>query len=62
MRVPVGLLFIILGAVLALFGALSGAAIYERSLGIDVNLIWGIIMLVFGAAMLFFGVRHRGGA
>jgi hypothetical protein len=39
------------------FGALSDKAIYERSLGINVNLDWGVVMLLFGAVMLFLGRR-----
>lgn len=37
------------------FGALSDKAIYERSLGININLEWGVVMLVFGAVMLVLG-------
>jgi hypothetical protein len=51
-RVPVGLLFTIIGAALAGFGLLSDPAIYQRSLGVNVNLIWGSVLLVFGAIML----------
>lgn len=58
-RTPIGLLFTCLGLLLCLFGALSDRAIYARSLGINVNLGWGIVLLVFGAIMLFFGVRER---
>ena len=38
-------------------GALSDPAIYQRSLGININLEWGIVMLVFGAIMLALGRR-----
>jgi len=47
-RVPIGMLFGSLGLVLIVYGlATHGSAFYERSLGIDVNLIWGCVMVVF---------------
>lgn len=58
-RLPLGLLFTVLGVLLAGYGLVADASIYERSLGINVNLWWGFAMLVFGAAMLFFALRRR---
>jgi hypothetical protein len=58
-RIPIGLLFGIIGAIVTVFGLLSDPAIYHRSLDINVNLWWGLAMLVFGAAMLFFGWRAK---
>jgi hypothetical protein len=57
-RLPLGLLFTIIGVLLAGYGVLGDKAIYARSLGINVNLWWGLAMLVFGAAMLFFARRR----
>jgi protein-S-isoprenylcysteine O-methyltransferase Ste14 len=51
-RIPIGSLFVLLGGLLAGYGYLSNPAIYRRSLGIDVNLWWGLALLVFGLAML----------
>ena len=51
-RIPIGSLFVILGALLAGYGVVSSPAIYQRSLGINVNLWWGGALLVFGFAML----------
>lgn len=51
-RVPIGSLFAILGALLAGYGLCSNPAIYRRSLGIDIDLWWGLVLLVFGLAML----------
>ena len=45
----------IFGLLLIAYGALSDPAIYQRSLGININLKWGIVMLVFGAIMLALG-------
>ncbi|MEI6492329.1 MAG: hypothetical protein WCO94_07250 [Verrucomicrobiota bacterium] len=60
LRIPIGILFLTLGGLLAAFGLLSlGSPIYERSLGINVNLWWGILLLVFGGGMLFPALRNR---
>jgi hypothetical protein len=62
-RLPIGLLFAVLGAILAVFGLLTmfniGAdkAIYDRSLGYNINLLWGLVMLAFGVFMLMMGRR-----
>jgi len=54
-RLPIGFLFSIFGVLLIAYGTLSDPAIYQRSLGININLEWGIVMLVFGAIMLVLG-------
>ena len=56
-RIPIGLLFVTLGALLAAYGLLGDKAIYERSLSINVNLWWGLVMLAFGGLMTGFGYR-----
>ena len=59
-RVPLGLMFLITGGLLALFGIVTrGSAIYERSLDLNVNLIWGAVMFCFGAVMYLMGRRPR---
>jgi hypothetical protein len=51
-RVPIGLMFIVFGVLLASFGLLSNHAIYQCSLGINVNLVWGSVLLACGLACL----------
>ena len=59
-RIPLGMAFLLTGGILAIFGAFTrGSALYERSLGIDVNLIWGMVLAVFGLVMLLVGRRQR---
>ena len=60
-RLPIGLLFTTLGALLVLFGlATRHSPIYrEHSLGLNINLGWGIILLVFGLLMVYFAKRSR---
>ena len=53
-----GMFFAIVGLVLAAHGALSDAAITERSLGYNVNLWWGLVLLAFGALLLWLGRRR----
>jgi hypothetical protein len=60
LRLPIGLMFSIFGAMLSVYGLTSGHEIYERSLGINVNLWWGLVLLAFGLVMLGFAMRARG--
>ena len=53
LRFPLGLLFFVFGIMLTLFGLFTDRATYERSLYINVNLWWGLVMLLFGALMFF---------
>jgi hypothetical protein len=60
-RIPIGLMFSIFGVLLTVFGALSDKTIYEQhSLGININLGWGLVLLVFGVVMLWLARRGRG--
>ncbi len=54
-RWPIGLMFTLIGALLTGYGALKGAS--DKSLGININLIWGVVLLVFGVLMLLGAVR-----
>jgi hypothetical protein len=56
-RLPIGMLFTIFGIMLIVFGVFSSPSLYRQSLGINVNLIWGAVLLVFGAIMLSLGAR-----
>ena len=53
-RWPIGLMFSLLGVMLVVYGFATGsdAAMYQHSLNINVNLKWGLVLLVFGATML----------
>jgi len=54
-KIPIGLMFTILGLILTILGlvTMNDTELYEQSLGYNVNLVSGIIMLVFGCFMLF---------
>jgi hypothetical protein len=56
-RLPIGALFTVLGVLLAVYGLGSNTTIYQKSLGINVNLVWGTVLLVFGLAMILLARR-----
>jgi hypothetical protein len=58
-RFPIGGMFSIIGVILTIYGIVSNPAIYEKSLGINVNFWWGLVLLVFGIVMLGFAYRAQ---
>lgn len=59
LRLPLGILFSLLGSMLTIFGLLTPKELYARSMGINVNLDWGLVILAFGVIMLTFALRAR---
>ena len=60
-RWPIGLMFSLIGALLTGYGAMtdSDTEMYKRSLGINIDLRWGVVLLVFGLLMLFLAWSGR---
>jgi hypothetical protein len=58
-RLPMGTMFVLLGGILTVFGIVSDRAQYDKSLGIDINLWWGLVILLFGLVMLLLAWRGR---
>jgi amino acid transporter len=56
-RLPIGLMFTIFGVLLSAYGIAGDKTIYARSLGVNINLWWGMVMLAFGLIMLLLGLR-----
>jgi len=59
-RIPIGLLFLALGGLLAGFGIVTHVTnpeMYAKSLGININFWWGLVMIIFGGAMFHYGRR-----
>jgi hypothetical protein len=56
-RTPIGVMFALLGVVLVAYGVFGDQAIYAKSLGININLWWGGVMLAFGVVMLAMAKR-----
>ncbi|MGI6339760.1 MAG: LPXTG cell wall anchor domain-containing protein [Bacteroidales bacterium] len=60
-RIPIGLMFTILGVLITVFGfvTMSDTEMYQKSLNVNVNIIMGIIMLLFGVVMLFLSRKKK---
>jgi hypothetical protein len=58
-RIPAGLMFLTMGVMLAAYGVAGDQSIYARSLGININLIWGIVMIGAAACLLALAFRSR---
>jgi hypothetical protein len=52
LKIPIGGLLSFYGLLLVFYGLFTGKEVYQRSLGININLIWGIVMLIVGGAFL----------
>jgi hypothetical protein len=57
-RLPIGLLFTTIGALLCAYGAVTGASNAAGSRGLQVNIWWGAVLLIFGLTMLALARRH----
>ena len=61
-RYQIGLMFGIIGLVMVVYGLLTGSdPMYQRSLGINVNVWWGAVLLLFGGLMLYFARKAAKG-
>ena len=58
-RLPIGGLFVVLGLLLVGYGVATNADAeqYTRSMSVNINLWWGLVMLGFGALMLLLARR-----
>jgi len=62
-RWPIGIMFTLIGAMLSLSGLIAKPESYEKALDININLVWGLVLLAFGVFMLVMAVvgKNRGG-
>jgi hypothetical protein len=59
-RIPLGLIFLIIGGIMTVFGFVTRhSGIYERSLDVNLNLGWGLVMFLFGLTMYLVGRRQK---
>ena len=58
-RFPIGLMFTALGLLLAGYGAATLGDSGTAPTGIAINLVWGVVLLVFGLTMLALARRAR---
>lgn len=61
LRIPMGLMFTFTGLILTVFGVVTNgdAELYAKSLGINANLWWGLVLFVFGLTMFLLGRRGQ---
>jgi membrane-bound ClpP family serine protease len=58
LRLPIGGLFTALGLIIGVYGvATNGSPMYAQSESININLWWGLVMLVVGVLMFVAGMR-----
>ena len=58
-RLPLGMIFLAIGILMTIYGLVTlGSPIYAISMGMNLNLIWGVVMLLFGGTMGWFGRRR----
>ena len=58
-RLPIGLLFLAIGVLVAVYGLTGGPA--AHSAGLNIDLVWGSVMAAFGAVMLALTALARRG-
>ena len=57
LRLPIGILFTLYGLLLTVYGLVTPKALYRASLGLNINFVWGLVLLAFGALMLGLAIR-----
>ena len=58
-RLPLGMIFLAIGLLMTIYGLITlGSPIYATSMGMNLNLIWGVVMLLFGGTMSWLGRRR----
>lgn len=60
-RFPIGIMFTLIGLILVITGIVTGGDVsfYKISLGININLIWGAVLLLFGGLMWIFAILGK---
>ena len=56
-RFAIGLMFAIIGAALSVFGLFGDKSIYYKSLGININLVWGGVLVAFSLVLFWLSSR-----
>jgi uncharacterized membrane protein len=57
-RLPIGLMFTFIGALLTFYGVYARTNVsHAGGSDININLIWGVVLLIFGVLMLLGAMR-----
>ena len=59
LRLPLGMMFGIFGLILVAVGVFGPVNQTDISMGINMNLKWGVVLIVFAAVMLFLALRKK---
>jgi len=59
LKLPIGWLLGAYGILLTVYGLLTKKEMYAISLGINVNLVWGVLMLAIGGGFLLTAFLKR---
>lgn len=61
-RYPIGMMFTLIGLLLAGTGLINGGSVSIAAveIGVNINLIWGVVLFLFGALMWGSAVRSKG--
>lgn len=55
LRLPIGIFFILVGIIITIYALVSPAYIPHIKEQINIDLYWGIVLLIFGVPMTLFG-------
>ena len=59
-RLPIGLLFLAIGVLVTAVGLTGDPKVFEaHSAGLNIDVVWGLVMAGFGALMLLLAAVHR---
>ena len=58
-RLPIGVFFALLGVLLIVYGAATLGEPATAPTGVPIDLVWGAVLLVFGAGLLALARRAR---
>jgi hypothetical protein len=59
LKLPIGWLLGFYGVVLTIYGLVTKKEVYQKSLGLNVNLAWGALMIVIGGVFLLTALLKR---
>lgn len=60
-RLPIGAFFSLVGVLLTAYGLATRSAPGTAPTGVPIDLVWGVVLLVFGIGMLALARRAQGG-
>ena len=58
-RMPIGLFFVLVGALLTVYGAVTRHEPGASHTGVPIDLVWGVVLLAFGIVMVTLARRAR---